>query len=218
MDIKYGNYDYKDENGNVVGTIHKVDGDIKECKWGLHFSEEPHNCFSFYESLPWFKYAKVEAYGNVMKSKNGEKSIAQIIKIIETYSFDEFIKIIQEKLQSRGVSRSNGVSESFGVSGSFGLYQAIFCHKKSGRLYLFNKHCKEERFKEVYDKLLSFDWSPKFNNAEDLKGNLEWYETNIPAIVSVENKTAWSFMPEEMKAYIQSLPEYDEKIFKKVTE
>lgn len=36
-------YDYKDENGNVVGTIHKVDGNIVECKWGLHFSEKPLN-------------------------------------------------------------------------------------------------------------------------------------------------------------------------------
>ena len=26
-------YDYKDENGNVLGTIHKVDGELAECQW-----------------------------------------------------------------------------------------------------------------------------------------------------------------------------------------
>ena len=67
------------------------------------------------------------------------------------------------------------------------------------------------------DKITSFGWFPKFNNAEELKGNLEWYETNIPAIVRVPNEVAWSFMPTEMKKYLQSLPEYDEKVFKNIT-
>ena len=83
---------------------------------------------------------------------------------------------------------------------------------------MFNKPITESRFEAVYNKLCSFCWYPKFNNAYDLKGNLEWYETNIPAIVSVDAKTAWSFMPKEMLEYIESLPEYDGKIFKKITE
>ena len=36
--------------------------------------------------------------------------------------------------------------------------------------------------------------------------------------MNVDNKTAWSKMPAEMKEYLQSLPEYDEKVFKEVTE
>ena len=83
---------------------------------------------------------------------------------------------------------------------------------------IFNKKVSEERFNEVKRKIDSFCWYPKFNNAEELKGNLEWYETNIPAIVNVEPKKAWSFMPKEMLDYIKSLPEYSEKIFKKITE
>ena len=38
---KSNGYDYKDENGNVLNTIHKVDGDINECLWGFHFSKSP---------------------------------------------------------------------------------------------------------------------------------------------------------------------------------
>ena len=81
----------------------------------------------------------------------------------------------------------------------------------------FNKRITEERFNEIYAELIKFNWYPKFNNAEQLKGELEWYKTNIPAIESVDNKTAWSSMPEEMLKYIKSLPEYDEKIFNKIT-
>ena len=81
----------------------------------------------------------------------------------------------------------------------------------------FNKRITKERFDEICAELIKFNWYPKFNNAEQLKGELEWYETNIPAIESVDNKTAWSSMPEEMLKYIKSLPEYDEKIFNKIT-
>ena len=56
---KHGGYDYKDGNGNVLNTIHKVDGDIKECNWGLHFSLLPHECFNFYEPVQWNKFAEI---------------------------------------------------------------------------------------------------------------------------------------------------------------
>ena len=299
---KSSGYDYKDENGNVLNTIHKVNGNIKECKWGLHFSLKPQDCFNFYESVQWNKFAKVEAYDQLLIGE--EKCVTNILKIVEIYTFDEFINLIQKDLQnnkpngvnysngvsvskgvseskgvslsdgvnwsngvcaSNGVNGSNGVNWSYGVNGSYGVYgsngvnwsygvygaegvnesngvntscgvsesngvnrsygilecegisRAIFCYKKSGKLMAFNKRITEERFDEIFDELNSFGWYPKFNNAEQLKGDLEWYETNIPAIVSVDNKTAWSSMPEEMLNYIKSLPEYDEQIFNKIT-
>ena len=33
-----------------VGSIYTVDGDIKECKWGLHFSKNPLHCFNYYDA------------------------------------------------------------------------------------------------------------------------------------------------------------------------
>ena len=335
---KSSGYDYKDENGNVLNTIHKVDGDIKECNWGLHFSKEPIDCFKFYETIPWYKFAKVEAYDQLLIGE--EKCVTNILKIIEIYTFDEFINLIREDLQhhasygvygsngvssskgvivsggvsyskgasdsfgvsetigahgskgvtvsngvnrsngvnlsngvnvSYGVNRSNGVNSSYGVNASDGvdasngvdasdgvdrsngvdfsrgvnwsdgvnkscgvswsygvncsygisecegISKSIFCYKKSGKLMAFNKRITKKRFYEIYETLNSFEWYPKFNNAEQLKGKLEWHETNIPAIVGVDNKTAWSSMPEEMLKYIKSLPEYDEKIFNKIT-
>ena len=275
---KSNGYDYKDENGNVLNTIHKVDGDISECRWGLHFSKEPIDCFKFYGTIPWYKFAKVEAYDQLLIGE--EKCVTNILKIVEIYTFDEFINLIQEDLQnnvpngvnesygvnwsngvnsSYGVDWSNGVNSSYGVSSSYGMSlskgvnvsdgvnksngvnvsygvsesngvnrsygilecegisRAIFCYKKSGKLMAFNKRITEERFNEIFAELNSFGWYPKFNNAEQLKGDLEWYETNIPAIKSVDNKTAWGSMPEEMLNYIKSLPEYDEQIFNKIT-
>ena len=221
---KYGTYDYKDENGNILGSIHKVEGKLEECNCGLHFSKLPHNCFNFYESVPWNKFAKVEAYKECIDSEDGKKSVASIIKIIKTYNFDEFINLIQEELQnSDGVTDSDGVNYSDGVNDSFfcknisGASKCIFCCNLEGiKLRLFNKKISLERFIEVKNELCNFSWYPKFNNAEELKGNLKWHETNIPDIVSVENKIAYSSMPQDMVSYIRSLPEFDEKIFNKI--
>ena len=204
-------YCYADENGNVLNSIHTVDGYIYMCKWGLHFSKKPQDCFNFYESVQWNSFAKVEAYDACLDSIDGKKSVAKTLKIIKTYTFDEFIRLIQEDLQRKGVNWSYGIAKCDGISCS------IFCYKKSGKLYLFNKKTTQERYKDIMSKIQAFDWYPKFNNAEELKGNREWYETNIPDIVSVPNEVAWSFMPKDMKEYLQSLPEYSEKVFKKVT-
>jgi len=35
--------------------------------------------------------------------------------------------------------------------------------------------------------------------------------------VSVPNEVAWSFMPKEMLEYLKSLPEFNQKIFDKIT-
>ena len=282
-------YCYADENGEVLNSIHTVEGNISECRWGLHFSKKPQDCFNFYESVQWNRFAKVEAYGECFDSDNGDKSVAKTIKIVKTYTFNEFIGLIQQSLQSNGVNKSegvnrsdgvncssgvnnsngvncssgvnnsngvnwsNGVNESSGVNRSYGVNESngvncsngvnesygvnesngvnlsygiakcdgvsrsIFCYKKSGTLYLFNKKTTQERYNEVMSKIQTFCWYPKFNNAKELKGNREWFETNIPDIVSVPNEVAWSFMPKDMKGYLQSLPEYSEKVFNKVT-
>ena len=259
-ETKHGDYCYADENGNVLNTIHTVDGNITECCWGLHFSKKPQDCFNFYESVQWNNFAKVEAYDACRDSVDGEKSVAKTLKIVKTYTFDEFLRLIQKDLQSNGVegskgvnysdgvNASNGVNASDGVCNSYGVScsngvnasrgvnysdgvscsygvtkceavsRCIFCQNQEGStLKLFNKSITVERYEEVWCEILSFNWYPKFNNAEELKGNLAWYETNIPAIVRVPNEVAWSFMPKEMKKYLQSLPEYDEEVFKKVT-
>ncbi len=241
----HGDYDYKDENGNVVGTIHKVDGEISECEWGLHFSKLPHDCFNFYMPVQWNKFAKVEAYGEFIEGD--KKCVASILKIVEVYTFNEFVRLCQDELQKaanakieggnyirggNGICGGNDIRGGNGIRGGNyirggndiwfsrkceGVSRCIFCYGiEGGRLLAFNKPITEERFEEIKERLNSFEWYPVFNNAYQLKDDLEWYETNIPAIVSVDNKTAWSFMPQEMREWIQNLPEYDEEIFDQI--
>ncbi len=353
-----GNYCYADENGKVLNTIHRVDGTISECNWGLHFSKNPIHCFNFYESVQWNKFAKVNAYEEIIESKSGDKTVAQALEIIEIYTFKEFIEEIKKfngvlgsygvhcskgvicsdgvnwskgvygskgvhgsngvdsskgvycsdgvnrsegvtcsdgvscsdgvhgsygvsdsngvngsygvncsdgvncsngvhwsngvhgsngvdgsngvycsngvhcskgvncsdgvnwsdgVYDSKGVNCSDGVNGSYGISESEGVSRSIFCYNFTGNLSIFNTKVSEERFNEVMDKIKSFNWSPNFNNAFDLKEyKLQWFEINIPGICDLDNKTAWSKMPCEMVDYIKSLKEYNEKIYNKI--
>ena len=70
----------------------------------------------------------------------------------------------------------------------------------------------------MFSKIKSFNWQPKFDNFYDIKGNKEWYTIAFPDLMTVDNKTAWSKIPEDMKEYITSLLEYNEKVFKAITE
>jgi len=88
-----------------VGNVYTVDGNIKECNWGLHFSINPMDCFNFYECVKWNKFAKVTAYDQIIK--RDDKCVTNIIEISEIYTFDEFVKIIKSenlKISSEGIN------------------------------------------------------------------------------------------------------------------
>ena len=262
--VKYDNgtlqsFRYGEKGESLVGKIFKVDGNINECKWGLHFSKDPANVFNFYEPLGYNKYFKVRAYGKVIDSNDSFKSVAQIIEFVEEYDIMQYINIIKgydrtvrsstaasgstavsdstavsssyAVSSSNAVSYSTAVSSSYAVrsstavSDSYGLRECeavkygIFCYKKEGAKYvLFNKKVTKERFEEVFKEIKSFNWTPKWDNFYELKGNKEWWSIAFPELMSVDNKTAWSKIPPEMLEYIKSLPEYNEKIFKAITE
>ena len=131
-----------------------------------------------------------------------------------------------------GISYGSGISSSSGIRNGYGIYESKHCSKCEGisrclfcyglegaKLMLFNKPISEDRFNEVFEKL--GDWYPNFTNAEELKakyGNGEWESTPAPAISGRTAREAYAEMSDDLKAHIRSLPEYDEEIFKAITE
>ena len=95
----------------------------------------------------------------------------------------------------------------------------IFCFEIEGaKNVIFNTLVTSERFFEVYTRIRKFDYTPKWDNFYELKGDKEWWSIAFPELMSVDNKTAWSKMPKEMKKYIKSLPEFSKEIFEAITE
>ena len=208
---------------DIVGTVWKSDGDIQECKWGLHFSKDPANVFNFYEPLGYNRYFKVKAYEKVIDTADGLKSVAQIIEFIEEYDIMGFVAEIK-RFDRKGdaVSYSNAVRWSTAVNGSYGILNCeavkncIFCYKKDAiKYYIFNKKVLKDRFNEVYKKILKFNFRPEYMNWDEMKGNKEWWAFNFERLAINDNP--WSSMPEEMLEYIKALPEFNENVFNKIT-
>lgn len=249
----YGEYCYADENGEVEGSAHKVDGDLEHCKNGLHFCQNPADCLKFKEPLQWNKYAKVSAFGEVKHHEDG-KSECSILRIDKVLTFAEFIDAVKEKniTGGRNITGGNNITggsyiyggrdiygwynitggrKIYGGSAIYGGYRilycsdcegisrSIFCHKKSGKLYVFNKKTTEKRFNKIWDDLKSFNWHPKFTNAEELlvKYGGKWECVPPRRIEARDAKEAYADMPQEMLEYVKAMPEFNAEIFKKIT-
>lgn len=237
-------YCYADENCNVECSVHTVTGKIEKCGWGLHFCENPVDCMRYRDLVQWNKFAEVEAFDEVIKADDDDKSVCRTLKIKRVLSFDEMIKACksyQEEANTAeatngirngyGISDSSGISNGYGIRSGYGIYSSKHCRKCEGisrclfcyglegaKLMLFNKSITEKRFGEVNKKLGG--WYPKFTNAEELKekyGNGEWCATPAHAISDRTAKEAYAEMPTELVEYIKSLPEYDDEIFRKIT-
>lgn len=206
-----------------------IDGEIAVCERGEHFCKDPAYVFKFYGPLGYNRYFKVACYGKVIDDNDGMKSVAQTIEFVEEYDLMEYVEKIKSYdrtgcvSDSSGVNYSRGVSDSSGVNDSYGIRyceaitHGLFCYKKESAKYvMFNKKTTKARFDEVYAHILSFGYAPNFDNFYELKGDKEWWALCFPMLMKVDNKTAWSKMPQEMLDYIKSLPEYNEKIFEKI--
>ena len=82
---------------------------------------------------------------------------------------------------------------------------------------VFNKTVEPERAMKIYKRLDDFGYFPKWRNLETLKEGKDWVDICWPEMRENSIKTAWSDMPPEMLAYIRSLPEFDDEIFKVIT-
>ena len=228
---------YGKEDENIVGKIFSVDGDIKECQWGLHFSKDPAHVFNYYEPLGYNRYFKIKAYEKVIDTKDGDKSVAQTIEFVEEYNLMQFLEIIKSFDRSSGGRNIYGGSyiyggsdiyggsyiyggnNCFGVRDCKGVYNCAFCFEKNGIANrLFNKESTEKRCAAVIEKLKSFGWHPEFMNWSEVKGTKEWWAFCFPKLEEISNKAAWAKMPQKMLDYIKTLPEFDKEVFKAITE
>ena len=224
-----GNYCYADENGEVEGSVHTVTGPLDKCGWGLHYSKNPIDSMRYRDLIQWNKFALVEAYDENIDCPDKGKSLCRTMKIVKVLSFDEMLGEI-ERVQKESLSAENGIRNGYGISDSSGVYMSkfcskcdgisrcLFCYGVSGKLMIFNKPVTKERFEEVWDAL--GDWHPDFTNAEALKEKYggTWEKTPAPQISGRSAKEAYAEMPEALRAYIKAMPEYDEDLFRAITE
>lgn len=133
---------------------------------------------------------------------------------------------------SYGVNWSDGVNGSYGVNRSYGIYKsngvsnALFLADKKESFSIFGVEVEQERFEEVRENLYNRlnGWIPKFNNAFELyvQNGSDWKKVKASEIYSTlenddEPYEAWKDMPKTAIEYVMSLPEFNAKMFKRIT-
>jgi hypothetical protein len=125
--------------------------------------------------------------------------------------------------KSYGVDNSSGISNSIGILNCHGIDSSIFCSNIPKKHFLFDAEVSQYRHSVVSKNLTNIlnknKWSPTFNNLKSLylKSGSEWKKTPITSAKELSKKEAWDDFPEEAIEYLRSLPEFNSKIFKKIT-
>ncbi len=129
----YGNnYCYADEYGNVEGTVHKQEGFPEKCKNGLHFCENPLDCFRYYPVVQWNKFAKVRGYGHISRDDRDTKVAVEILEIAKVLSFNDFLNEIKEYSK---ISDGSGINYGYGIWYSSGISNGSGVNHGSGINY-----------------------------------------------------------------------------------
>jgi hypothetical protein len=85
-------HSWKDENGNIIGTIHTINAKPKLCKIGFHYCKRLVDCFNYYNFNLMNKVAEIEILGE-MDNEGGDKECSNSIKIIK-----EFLSLLSKRI------------------------------------------------------------------------------------------------------------------------
>ena len=207
----YGdNYCYADKDGNVEGVVHRQEGFPYKCHNGLHFCENPLDCFNYYPIVQWNKFAKVKGYGAISKDDKNSKVAVEILEIVKVLSFEEFVNEIKsytKNINSYGISNGYGISSSYGISNGYGISNSSgirYGYGISNGYGIFNcyyiKNCEGLAYAIMCInetgryKLFNSDIdSERFDEVEE---NIrEWYPKFTNAFDYYEKEKKWECVP-----------------------
>lgn len=109
-----GKYNYAGKNKTPINKIFEEQDDIVICRSGMHFCKRAIDCLNYYELLPNSKFAKVEAYGELVNSDDNDKTSCKIMKVVRVYEYNEFIDIIEQDLKQENFQRRSAVNSKGG--------------------------------------------------------------------------------------------------------
>ena len=110
-------YDYK-RNGNVIGEIYEMDGEIEICERGFHYCPKLVNCFNYYGFNSDNKVAEIEILGDI-KDDGGDKEVTNKFKIIRELSWHEVLELVNVGSGNTGDRNSGSWNSGSGNSGDW---------------------------------------------------------------------------------------------------
>ena len=226
------NYDYK-RNGNVIGEIYEMDGEIEICERGFHYCPKLVNCFNYYDFNSNNKVAEIEILGDI-KNDGNDKEVTNKFKIIRELSWHEVLELVNTGSGNTGNRNSGNGNSGNRNSGDWNSGDWNSGDWNSGYLntitpdtiLVFNKECSREIWnKSIKPDFMYFNVLNKFIYTHDMtdeeKENNPNYETLGGYLRKMTYKEAWKHSwnnaNKENRKLVLKLPNFDNEIFKEIT-
>ena len=221
------NYDYK-RNGNVIGEIYEMDGEIEICERGFHYCPKLVNCFNYYDFNSNNKVAEIEILGDIKKDGN-DKEVTNKFKIIRELLWPEILELVNIGSGNTGNRNSGDRNSGDGNSGNWNSGDRNSGYLNTitpGTILVFNKECSREIWdKAIKPNFMYFNVLNKFiytcDMTDEEKENNPDYETTGGYLRKMTYKEAWKYSwnnaNKENRKLILKLPNFDNEIFKEIT-
>ena len=136
-------YDFKDKKGNVIGTSHKTEGQIKLCSHGFHYCPELNNCFNYYEFNSKNRVAEIEIIGEVIAGGDG-KEVTNEFRIIRELTWQEVLNLVNIGFENTGranAGNQNAGNQNAGDWNAGNRNAGYFNTTTPSTILVFNKKC-----------------------------------------------------------------------------
>ena len=213
-----------------VGECYEMDEMPVVCKKGFHFYEKLIDCYDYYSFDENNKVAEIIAYGDIDIDENEKKICTNNIKSVKELEWQEVLNMVNignnnTGCHNRGDYNSGDYNATNYSSGCF--------NTEATKIFIFNKlsdwtcnDWKNSNAKFILDNTLVSPVDPIIEAAmtkEEKKEHPEYQTTGFYSKrlswgeISDKNQKEWDKLSESSKKEVMAIPNFDKKIFKKIT-
>ena len=215
-----------------VGKTYEMEESPQCCDRGFHFCTNLADCFNYYSFNTDNKVAEVEALGEIDKDDNDTKHCTNKIKIVRELAWEEVLTLCNSGNWNSGNWNSGDCNSGNWNSGDWNItsFSNGCFNTKEPKIYLFDKpsdwtyrdwmgcdaryilnNMPTDEIDWVYSEGMTDEEKEKHPEHETTGGFLRTVEK------SKERQTWWNNLGEYRKRDVKAIPNFDAKIFKKIT-
>ena len=208
-----------------VGKTYKITGALKICENGYHFCQNLENVYGYYPRSSDTRICEIEAVGETVTEQ--DKSATSEIKIVRELSVKEKLDAVL-KSKNSGNRNSGNRNSGYGNSGNRNSGDWNSGDGNSGYfnttipVYFFNKPSTIQYTKELENKIRALNVKPILTyiyseqmTEEEKKNNPTHKITG--GFLRKTDRMNWTQLTESDKSFIKSLPNFDNEIFKVIS-
>ena len=200
-----------------VGKTYEMEESPKCCGRGFHFCTNLADCFNYYSFNTGNKVAEIEALGEIDKDDDDTKHCTNKIKIVREIAWEEVLTLCNSGDWNSGDWNSTSFS-----NGCF--------NTEEPKIYLFDKPSdwtyrdwvnSDARYILNCMPTDDIDWVYSEDMTDEEKEKHPEHETTGGFLRTVEKskerQTWWNNLGEYRKRDVKAIPNFDAKIFKRIT-